>query len=198
MVRGNQNGNGGNSSDGFDVNVGGDSQTAVRFDGGGPDDSGNAGAGTENSGNAGGGSQNSGSTGGGSRDGGNTGDTAEEAGGDDLERVTDGGNEESTGPETDDVNEHRIFHRKVMPVAEEANQSLLRLVANLERCEVTDLPPLYDQIDHMVEHLFTDPPPADAQAKLEFSYHGYRIELDQSGDVKFMRINGEEPAASEE
>ncbi|NEU58076.1 HalOD1 output domain-containing protein [Halorussus sp. MSC15.2] len=84
--------------------------------------------------------------------------------------------------------ESKIYHRKVTPEVEEANQSLLRLVANLENCEVTDLPPLYDQIDHLVEHLFSSPPPPEAQVEVEFSYYGYRIELDQSGNVSLMKL----------
>ncbi|WP_162224264.1 HalOD1 output domain-containing protein [Halorussus salinus] len=88
--------------------------------------------------------------------------------------------------ESDEI--RRIRHRKVTPDAEEANESLLRLIANLENCEVTDLPPLYEQVDHMVEHLFSTPPPPEAQAEIEFSYHGYRIELDQDGNVSFMKL----------
>jgi hypothetical protein len=149
------------------------------------------------------GSENSGNTGGSSRNNGNDSPERADAGRGnaeraDAERVADGGGDEPNGPETDEANENRIFHRKVTPEAEEANESLLRLIANLERCEVTDLPPLYDQIDHMVEHLFTEPPPTDAQAELEFSYHGYRIELDQTGDVKFMKIREESTSASKE
>lgn len=93
---------------------------------------------------------------------------------------------------------NRIYHRKVTPDAGEANQSLLRLLANVENCEVNDLPPLYGQIDHMVAHLFTDPPPGDAQAELSFSYHGYRIELDQTGNVSFMKLAERTPVDSEE
>lgn len=113
---------------------------------------------------------------------------------------TDGGDrpEEPTGDgTTDDGGEPKIFHRQVASEAEEANERLLRLIANLENCDVTDLPPLYDQIDHMVEHLFTEPPPADAQVELKFTYHGYRIELDQSGDVTLMKVGEEAPAAEE-
>ncbi|UPV76315.1 hypothetical protein M0R89_19320 (plasmid) [Halorussus limi] len=94
----------------------------------------------------------------------------------------------SDGEGEDSESERRIRHRRITPEAEEANRSLLRLVANLENCDVTDLPPLYDQIDHMVEHLFETPPPPEAQAEIEFSYHGYRIQLDQRGNVSFMKL----------
>lgn len=100
-----------------------------------------------------------------------------------------GGNED--GDERSE-RERQIRHRKVAPEPEEANQHLLRLVANLENCEVNDLPPLYDRIDHLVEGLFTSPPPAEAQAEIEFSYYGYRIELDQDGNISLMKL-GEPP-----
>ena len=82
----------------------------------------------------------------------------------------------------------RIYHWKVTPDVEEANQSLLRLVADLENCEVTDLPPLYDRVDHLAEHLFNSPPPPEAQAELEFSYVGYRIRIDQSENVSLEKL----------
>lgn len=100
------------------------------------------------------------------------------------------------GPESGD--DARMHHRKLTPDAETANRRLLRLLANVENCEVNDLPPLYGQIDHMVEYLFTDPPPGDAQAELAFSYHGYRIELDQTGNVSLMKLAERTPVDSEE
>ncbi|WP_135830487.1 HalOD1 output domain-containing protein [Halorussus halobius] len=108
--------------------------------------------------------------------------------------------ERADDSERDDDSEGRkqIYHRKLAPDAEEANRSLLRLIANLERCEVTELPPLYEQVDHLVEKLFTAPPPSDAQAELAFSYYGYRVELDQSGNVSLMKLAGEPPVDPEE
>jgi len=100
-----------------------------------------------------------------------------------------GGNE--TSDERSET-ERQIRHRKVTPDPDEANRSLLRLIANLENCEVTDLPPLYERVDHLVENLFTSPPPAEAQVEIEFSYHGYRVELDQKGNASFMKL-GESP-----
>lgn len=98
------------------------------------------------------------------------------------------GNE--NGERADGNRGSKIYHRKVAPDVEEANQGLLRLVANLENCEVTDLPPLYDRVDHLVEHLFSSPPPSEAQAELEFSYVGYRIRIDQSGNVSLKKLAG--------
>lgn len=45
--------------------------------------------------------------------------------------------------------------------------SLLHVIAELEGCEVEDLPPLYDYVDHLLEDLFTTPPPPKAQARVE-------------------------------
>ena len=155
---------------------GSNSDIAVCLDGG-REDSENPSGRAEDSGNAGGSTEDDASAGANLEDNGNDGAGGEAAGGGD---------------------EGQIFHRKVTPESDAANESLLRLIANLERCEVTDLPPLYEQVDHMVEHLFTEPPPADAQAELLFTYPGYRIELDQTGDVTLMKIGQKPPVVSEE
>ena len=90
----------------------------------------------------------------------------------------------------DEEDERRIHHRTIEPDADRANESLLRIVADLEDRRMADLPPFYDQIDDMVENLFRDPPPADAQVQIEFSYHGYRIYVDDTGQVSVMKLFG--------
>lgn len=62
--------------------------------------------------------------------------------------------------------------------------------AQLENKEMSELPPLYETIDHLIEHLFSDPPEPDAQVQVEFTYEGYRISLDQDGQATFMKISG--------
>jgi hypothetical protein len=84
--------------------------------------------------------------------------------------------------------EERIYHRKIEPEPEDADYRLLRLIANVEGVDVTDLPPIYDRIDHLVGHMYQNPPSPDAQAQLEFSYYGYRITLDQDGNVSLMKL----------
>lgn len=63
-----------------------------------------------------------------------------------------------------------------------------KIVAELEGKEATDISALYDTIDHMVEHLYSSPPPINAQAQLEFTFEGYRIVLTQDGAATFMKV----------
>jgi hypothetical protein len=92
------------------------------------------------------------------------------------------------GDESADDRGDHIFHRKIEPDPEDANYRLLGIIANLEHTDEIDLPPLYDRIDHLVTQVFEDPPHPEAQVQIEFSYYGYRITLDQSGNVQLMRL----------
>lgn len=65
---------------------------------------------------------------------------------------------------------------------------IAEVTAKLEGRDSSDLSPLYDTIDHLIEKLFSDPPSAEAQAVLQFSYEGYRITLNQDGYATFMKI----------
>lgn len=109
-----------------------------------------------------------------------------------------GGDGDGTDDSGETPDERKIYHRKVTPDPDEANQSLLRSIADLERCAVTDLPPLYEQVDHLIEHLFNSPPPPEAHAELQFSYHGYRIELDQTGNATLMKLADRMSVGSDE
>jgi hypothetical protein len=94
--------------------------------------------------------------------------------------------------------DQRIYHRTVEPETERANERLLRLIADLEGCEMTDLPPLYNRIDDLLTDIFDSPPPAEAQAELEFSYYGYRITIDQAGEVSLMKLPEGSPTEVDE
>jgi len=65
---------------------------------------------------------------------------------------------------------------------------VVEVIAELEECQSTDLSVIYDTIDHLIERLFSSPPPPEAQARLEFTYEGYRIVLNQDGYATFMKI----------
>ncbi|WP_136717621.1 HalOD1 output domain-containing protein [Halorientalis salina] len=81
-----------------------------------------------------------------------------------------------------------IAHRRVSTDPDEADYEFLELVAELEGCDVTALPPMHPRIDDIVSEVFSDPPSADAQVEVQFSYFGYRVEMDQAGNVSLMRI----------
>lgn len=78
-----------------------------------------------------------------------------------------------------------VVRRRFDTEAADPNVSVIEVVADLEGTEPGSLPPLYTQIDHLLEHLFSDPPVADADAKIAFTYNGYRITVRQDGRALF-------------
>lgn len=74
---------------------------------------------------------------------------------------------------------------------EDPEIEVAEVVAELEGVGSTDLSPVYDSIDHLIETLFSDPPAAEAQAVIQFSYEGYRVNLNQDGHATFMKISGD-------
>lgn len=95
-----------------------------------------------------------------------------------------------TPPDSDSVIVHReLFEGEEPDDGERPTIDIAEIVANLEGKEATDISSLYDTIDHMVEHLYSNPPPIEAQAELEFTFEGYRIELSQDGKATFLKIS---------
>lgn len=62
-------------------------------------------------------------------------------------------------------------------------------IADLEGTESAELSPIYRTVDDLINRLFSDPPPAEAQARIEFSYEGYRILIHQDGHATFMPMD---------
>lgn len=57
----------------------------------------------------------------------------------------------------------------------------------LERVDSTELPTIYDCVDGMLDELFSNPPAPEAQMEVTFSYHRYRITVEQNGNAKFVK-----------
>jgi len=79
-----------------------------------------------------------------------------------------------------------ITRRQINPDPSTAEYDILEIVAELDGREIEMLPPLYNEAEHMVETLFRSPPSQRAQMELSFSYVGYRINIDRSGDVEVV------------
>ncbi|WP_227356298.1 HalOD1 output domain-containing protein [Haladaptatus salinisoli] len=62
------------------------------------------------------------------------------------------------------------------------------VIAMFEGKDVDELTPVYDAIDSFMSNLFTSPPPEPAQAKIEFTYEGYRVSVYQDGEATFLKI----------
>ena len=69
------------------------------------------------------------------------------------------------------------------------NLGVVSVVAALEDVSRDELPPLYWCIDTLVEHLFSEPPSHEANAQVSFTYHGYRITVEQDGTATFEPVS---------
>ena len=61
------------------------------------------------------------------------------------------------------------------------------IVAELEGVGVNEMYPIYDQMDDVLDNIFSEPPSPAAQLQLTFSYEGYRITIEQDGHAKFVK-----------
>jgi hypothetical protein len=77
----------------------------------------------------------------------------------------------------------QVIKRQVEPVENEANYRILRTIADVEDKDVTELPPMYNYIDSVLDNLFDDPPDEKAEIEITFSFLGYRITVDQEGQI---------------
>lgn len=84
--------------------------------------------------------------------------------------------------------ETRILHREITPDPDNPYLAVLEPIAELEGCGVEELPPLYKYVDHLLENLFGTPPPAKSQVEITFTYHNYRVTLDQQGNMRLARL----------
>lgn len=85
--------------------------------------------------------------------------------------------------------EATIVERVVDPDDEQANYSVLETIASAEDVDVTDLPPMYTRIDHLLDELFDEPPVDEAQIEVSFSYYGYRVTVNQGGTVTLRKLD---------
>lgn len=83
--------------------------------------------------------------------------------------------------------ESKVYHECIFDDdTEEPAMELVNLIAEHKGVEQDELNPVYNWADHLIEHLYGSPPPAEAQATVEFSYEGYRITLYQDGRAVIM------------
>ena len=62
------------------------------------------------------------------------------------------------------------------------------IVAELEGADAARLQPTYDQLDHVLDHLFSTPPAPEAEIEITFTYEGYRITVEQNGRAEFVKL----------
>lgn len=81
-----------------------------------------------------------------------------------------------------------IVHRKLDTDDEAPVDQLAEVVSELEGRGIGTLQPLYRQIDHVLDQIFSDPPAEGAQVEITFTYEGYRITVEQNGHAQFVKI----------
>jgi len=91
---------------------------------------------------------------------------------------------ESDNPPSE--SEAHVFHRDLFDHGDEPAHELVSIIAELKRVEQDELDPLYNWADHLIDQLYSTPPPARAQGIVKFSYEGYRITLYQDGHAVIM------------
>ncbi|MFC7213714.1 HalOD1 output domain-containing protein [Saliphagus sp. GCM10025334] len=87
-----------------------------------------------------------------------------------------------------DQPEKGIIHRELETDAENPAIQVAEAVADIEGKDAIDLPNVYDCVDGVLNHIFSNPPAPDAQMQVEFSYESYRITIEQNGNTKFVKL----------
>lgn len=88
---------------------------------------------------------------------------------------------------SDQINDE-IIHRELETDRQEPVAQVVEIVADLEGEDQEKLTPGYTQVDHILEHVFSNPPIPEAQVEITFSYEGYRITVEQSGSARFVKL----------
>jgi hypothetical protein len=81
-----------------------------------------------------------------------------------------------------------IVHRTLETDQQEPAAQIATHVADLSGRAPENLTTAYEQIDHVLEHIFSNPPQPEAQVQITFSYEGYRITVEQDGSAQFVEI----------
>lgn len=70
----------------------------------------------------------------------------------------------------------------------EPAMAVVEALADIEGKDVTDYTPTYDCLDHVLDGIFSNPPAPSAAIRIEFSYEGYRITVEQDGSAEFVSV----------
>lgn len=88
---------------------------------------------------------------------------------------------------TDEL-EHHAVRRQLDTDQPEPAMAVVEALADIEDRDVTDYTPTYDCLDHVLEGIFSNPPSPEAAIRIEFSYEGYRITVEQDGTAEFVDV----------
>jgi hypothetical protein len=80
-----------------------------------------------------------------------------------------------------------IVHRQIDTERETPVVAIAEIVSEIENVPHEELTTTYEHLDHILQELFSSPPVPEAQVEVSFTYEGYRIKVEQSGDVQLIR-----------
>lgn len=83
--------------------------------------------------------------------------------------------------------ESEVIRRELDAGAGNPGVQVAEIVADIEDREVTDLTSIYGCVDGVLDNMLSQPPSPEAEMKVEFTYEGYRITIEQNGRVTFVR-----------
>jgi len=83
----------------------------------------------------------------------------------------------------DEIRHHELDTDDKEPVLQVAE-----IVAELEGKEQDELRPTYEHLDHLLQHIFEQPPVPEAQVEITFTYEDYRITVEQNGTARFVKV----------
>lgn len=83
--------------------------------------------------------------------------------------------------------EDEIVHRTLDTGRDNPGLGVAEIVADLEGTEVYELTTVWDCIDGALGEIFSNPPSPEAQLEVKYSYEGYRITVEQNGNVKLVK-----------
>lgn len=82
-----------------------------------------------------------------------------------------------------------IHHRTLDPDGDEPATQIAAHVASLSGRDPAELQSTWERFDHVVDEIFQNPPAAEAQIEVRFTYEGYRITVEQDGHVRFVPVD---------
>lgn len=81
-----------------------------------------------------------------------------------------------------------VYHYQFDTDRSDPTVDIARVVAELEGNDPEELSALYATVGSLVGQLFSNPPGPESDARLEFSYEGYRVTLEQDGRGTFHQL----------
>ena len=89
----------------------------------------------------------------------------------------------------DDETADRIVHHAEIEVdPEEPEVPFVEAIAAVKGVDQSELDPLHDNLDDLVQSVLVSPPPEENQAEVSFTYEGLRTTLYHDGHAVFREM----------